>query len=241
MKVILISVDPRCVQMAAQSVRLRWPDMALTVADSAAEGLELVEHESPDVVLMNADFNDMSLSQAIQELRRFSDVPLIVMGHRGDVIEVVTALELGADDYVRLPCNLTEMMSRIWALLRRVGNSRPVQEGEAPLRSGALVINPATYEVFLEERRVSLTSTEFRLLHLLVKNQGVVLSHQALERGLWGRHWVESVGLGKKYIQRLRRKLGDDAHEPRWIVSVRGVGYRFIGPKPTPEPPVGWG
>lgn len=241
MKVTFISVDSRCVQMAAQSVRLRWPDMALTVATTATEGLELVEQESPDVVLMNADFTDISLSQAIQELRRFSDVPLIVMGHRGDVVEVVTALELGADDYVRLPCNLTEMMSRIWALLRRAGNSRPDQEGEAPMRSGALLINPATYEVFLEGRRVSLTSTEFRLLHLLVKNQGVVLSHQALERGLWGRHWVESVGLGKKYIQRLRRKLEDDAHEPRWIVSVRGVGYRFIGPKPTPDVRAGTG
>jgi DNA-binding response OmpR family regulator len=238
MKVTFISVDSRCVQMAAQSVRLRWPDMVLTVATTATEGLELVEQEFPDVVLMNADFTDMSLSQAIQELRRFSDVPLIVMSHRGDVVEVVTALELGADDYVRLPCNLTEMMSRLWALLRRAGNNRPAQDGEAPLRSGSLLINPATYEVFLEERRVSLTSTEFRLLHLLVRNQGVVLSHQALERGLWGRHWVESVGLGKKYIQRLRRKLGDNANEPHWIVSVRGVGYRFIGPKPTPDTPV---
>jgi len=102
------------------------------------------------------------------------------------------------------------------------------------LPEGAAVLG-----VEVEGRRVALTSTEFRLLHLLVKNQGVVLSHQALERGLWGRHWVESVGLGKKYIQRLRRKLGDDAHEPRWIVSVRGVGYRFIGPKPTPDVPVG--
>src|SRR5919106_4866814 len=158
MKVTFISVDSRCVQMAAQSVRLRWPDLALTVATTAIEGLALVEQESPDVVLMNADFTDISLSQAIQELRSFSDVPLIVLGHRGDVIEVVTALELGADDYVRLPCNLMEMMSRIWALLRRSGNSRPAQNGEAPLRSGPLLINPATYEVFLEEQRVALTS-----------------------------------------------------------------------------------
>jgi two-component system, OmpR family, KDP operon response regulator KdpE len=106
MKVTFISVDSRCVQMAAQSVRLRWPDMALTVATTATEGLELVEQESPDVVLMNADFTDISLSQAIQELRRFSDVPLIVMGHRGDVVEVVTALELGADDLSGSPVTL---------------------------------------------------------------------------------------------------------------------------------------
>jgi DNA-binding response OmpR family regulator len=99
------------------------------------------------------------------------------------------------------------------------------------------LVNPATYEVFLEERRVVLTSTEFRLLHLLLKNQGVVVSHQALERELGGGHWVESVSLGKKYIQRLRRKLRDDAQEPRWIVTVRSVGYRFIGPHPILETP----
>ncbi len=233
MKAVFIGVDTRTAELATLSVHLRWPDVTPVIATSATEGLEIVERECPDVVLMHPDFSDISLSKTIQELRRFSSVPLLVLGHQGDEMEVVTSLELGADDYVRLPCDLTEMMTRIWALLRRVG-IRPAPESESPLTSGRLFINPATYEVFLDDRRITLTSTEFRLLYLLVKNRGTVVSHQTLERALWGEQ-VDSSGLVKKYIQRLRGKLGDDAREPRWIASVHGVGYRFIGPTPSTQ------
>jgi DNA-binding response OmpR family regulator len=146
-------------------------------------------------------------------------------------MEVITSLELGADDYVRLPCDLTEIMVRIGALLRRVG-IHPSADSEGPLSSGRLLINPANYEVFLGDQRISLTSTEFRLLHLLVKNRGTVVAHQTLERALWGEQ-VDSSRLVKKYVQRLRQKLEDDAREPCWVASVHGVGYRFIGPPPS--------
>ena len=209
-----------------------------TVATTAAEGLEMVEQESPDVVVLHPDFTDMTLSGTIQEMPRFTNAPLLVMGHQGDEMEVVTSLEVGADDYVRLPCDLTEIMVRIWALLRRVG-LRQEPETDGPIASGRLSINPSTYEVFLDEQRVVLTSTEFRLLHLLVKNRGTVVAHQTLERALWGGH-MDSSRLVKKYVQRLRRKLGDHAREPLWIASVHGVGYRFIGPAlgspPVPQP-----
>lgn len=228
MKAVYIGVDVRTSEIATLAVHLRWPDVTPEIATSAGEGMELIEREMPDVVLLHPDFSDLTLGKAIQEIRRFSSVPLLVLGREGDEMEVVTSLELGADDYVRLPCDLTEIMVRIWALLRRVG-IRPSHESEGPISSGRLFINPATYEVFLEERRITLTSTEFRLLHLLVKNRGTVVAHQTLERALWGEH-VDSSRLVKKYVQRLRRKLEDDAREPMWIASVHGVGYRFIGP-----------
>ncbi len=230
MKAVYIGSEGRTAEVATLAVHLRWPDSTPQIAATAGEGLEMVERETPDVVLLHPDFCDMSLGKAIQEMRRFTSVPLLVLGRDGDDMEVVTSLELGADDYVRMPCDLTEIMVRIWALLRRVG-VRPVRESEGPLSSGRLFINPATYEVFLGEQRITLTSTEFRLLHLLVKNRGTVVAHQTLERALWGEH-VDSSRLVKKYVQRLRRKLGDDAREPQWIASVHGVGYRFIGPPP---------
>ena len=133
-------------------------------------------------------------------------------------MEVVTSLEVGADDYVRLPCDLTEIMVRIWALLRRVG-LRTEPETDGPISSGRLVISPCTYEVFMDDRRAVLTSTEFRLLHLLVKNRGTVVAHQTLERAFWG-GYMDSSRLVKKYVQRLRRKLGDHAREPVWIASA---------------------
>ncbi len=228
MKAVYIGVDTRTAEVATLAVHLRWPDVTPFLATTASEGLELVERELPDVVLLHPDFNDLTLGRTIQELRRFTNVPLLVLGHRGDEMEVVTSLELGADDYVRLPCDLTEIMVRIWALLRRVG-IRPTHESEGPLSSGRLFINPATYEVFLGGHPVTLTSTEFRLLHLLIKNRGAVVTRHTLEQTLW-REPVDGHGLIKKYVQRLRRKLGDDAREPTWISSVHGVGYRFIGP-----------
>jgi len=122
------------------------------------------------------------------------------------------------DDYVRLPCDLSEIGVRIWALLRWVG-IRPPNENESPLSSGRLFINPATYEVFLSDQRITLTFTEFPLLHLLVKNRGTVVAHQTLVR-VWWREHVDSSGLVKKYV-RLRRKLTDDAREPSWIARKR--------------------
>ena len=230
MKVVFIGVNTRTADIASLGVRLRWPDATLSSAKTAADGLELVEHEWPDVVLLHPDFDDMSCSRAIQDLRGFSNVPLLVLGHQGDEMEAISSLELGADDYVRLPCDLTELTARIWALIRRSGNATSY-ESESPVVSGRLLVSPATYEAFLGGQRLTLTTTEFRLLHLLVKNWGIVVSRQTLERTMWGEQ-VDSYGLVKKYVQRLRQKLGDDAKEPFWIASVHGVGYRFIGPTP---------
>lgn len=239
MKVVYIGVDCRVAERATLAIHLRWPDVTPSFATTAAAGLEMIEAELPDVVFMCPDFTDMTLANAIQELRRFSTVPLLILGSRWDEMELVTSLELGADDYVRLPCDLTEIMVRVWNLLRRAG-FRPSPDSNAPLSSGRLSISPSTYQAFLSGRRLDLTSTEFRLLHLLVKNRGIVIAHQTLERALWGGH-IGSPRLAKKYIQRLRNKLEDNAREPSWIASVHGVGYRFIGPAPvevpTPETP----
>ena len=228
MDAVLISDDPITVEMARLSLRLRWPDITPTVATTAAEGLEWIERESPDVVLIHPSFSDMPMAKAIQDLRGFSQVPMLVLGGDGSEVELISALESGADDYVRQPWELTEMMARVWALLRRTrANHR--QRFERPLHSGPLLLHPLTYEVYLGDRRVVLTSTEFRLLHLLLKNRGNVVSHQTLEHELWG-DGVDGSGLVKKYVQRLRRKLGDKAREPSWIASIHGTGYRFVGP-----------
>ena len=218
MKVVIIGVNPRTVDIAKVSVRLRWPDASVELSSTARKGLDLVEQEWPNMVIVHPDFKDSTLSTLIQELRGFSNVPLLV---------------LGSDDYVRLPCDFTELTTRLWALVRRAGTTA-TYEMESPLTSGHLMVNPATYEAFLSGSRLTLTTTEFRMLFLLIKNWGIVVSRQTLERSLWGER-VDSYGLVKKYVQRLRQKLGDDAREPFWIANVHGVGYRFIGPTPKPQ------
>ena len=112
MKVVYIGVDERTSEIATLAVHLRWPDATPLIATSAEEGMELIERELPDVVLLHPDFEDLTLGQAIQEIRRFSNVPMLVLGQGGDEMEVVSSVEWGADDYVRLPCDLTAILVR---------------------------------------------------------------------------------------------------------------------------------
>ena len=155
----------------------------------------------------------------------------MVFSREDDEMEAVTSLELGADDYIRFPCGMLEIMARMWACLRRAGSGVSRSEIGRTIYSGQLLINPSTYEVFLGDRQVSLTVTEFRMLHLLARNRGTVVSHQHMEENLWGEGGY-NLQVSKKYVQLLRQKLGDNAADPQWIASIRGVGYRFIGPKP---------
>jgi DNA-binding response OmpR family regulator len=135
MKAVFIGLSPRTSEIASISVLLRWPDAAFLTAPTAAQGLELVEQEWPNIVLLHPDFSDLPHSRAIQDLRGFSNVPLLVLAQQGDEMEAVSSLELGADDYVRLPCDLTELTARIWALLRRAGGPLPMN-GKAPCSAG---------------------------------------------------------------------------------------------------------
>ena len=231
MKVLYIGNDSRTLEIATLALRLRWPSVVIADASTAAEGLEQLAAEIPDITLLRPDVVDMRLSQVLDEVRRFTNVPLIVFGTEDTDIEAITALEKGADDYIRLPRPLTELVARIWALIRRSG-SRTTALEESPMGSGSLFINPGTYEAFLGNQHIKLTTTEFKLLHLLLKNRSTVVTHETFGRFIWGDEAVTS-DLSKKYVQRLRRKLGDDAQNPSWIASVRGVGYRFVGPPDT--------
>ena len=145
------------------------------------------------------------------------------------------AIELGADDYIAMPCNLMIVMARVVALMRRVGIARQ-RNDESPIHCGELMIDPATYEVFLGDTRLVLTPTEFKLLYLLAKNRHMTLSQEFIQRVIWADE-IEAGDTLKKYIQRLRRKLGDNARNPIWIKTVHGVGYRFSSPtRLVPDP-----
>ena len=144
-------------------------------------------------------------------------------------MEVVKALELGADEHIRLPCNLMEVVARVAALMRRVGRTRH-RTNDQRIQCGALLIDPSAHEVFMGSTELSLTPTEFKLLHLLARNRHVTLPRAFIKRTVWSDE-VEADDALKKYIQRLRRKLGDDARNPLWIKNIHGVGYRFGAPK----------
>jgi two-component system, OmpR family, KDP operon response regulator KdpE len=233
-KVVFIGDDEAMLNVVTLSIRLRWPDVAPLWAANADQGLELVEELAPEIVIISTRHPDAPPATVVKEMRQFSGVPILVLSRSENEFEAVTCLEAGADDFIRFPCSMMEIMARMWASLRRAGLLTQHNGSGHPVVSGELLINPATYEVFLSNRRVSLTATEFRLLHLLAKNRGTVVSHQSMEQSLWGERSTNPQ-VAKKYIQRLRSKLGDSALAPQWIASVPGVEYRFIGPRPCPQ------
>lgn len=233
MKAVFIGDDTEVVNFTTTSIRLRWPDFTPLVATTTTLGVEMAEAQSPDIVLLHDTSTGNLLAQTIQELRHYSAVPLVALGFQPDQLQIISALESGADEYVRLPCGLPEMMARVLAVLRRAGLQK-FEDGEGLLVRGDLLVNPATFEAFLGDRRLKLTVTEFRLLHTLASNSGRVVPHQTLERQLWGDTWNGS-GLVKKYIQRLRSKLGDGAPGQSRIASVHGVGYRFVAEDRSPQ------
>lgn len=226
-KAVFIGADPQVAEIVRLGICLRWPTVTPMVATTGRGGLELVKEESPDLVLLRPDFPDKSLTEVIRELREFSDVPLVVLNHQSNELEPATALEAGADEYIRLPCELSELTFKVWSLMRRTEGGKAGEGGE-PLTGGGLTVDASTHEVYVGDREVSLTPAEFQLTHLLVKNNGAVVSRGQIEKEL-AKAGFGSVGSVKQHIMRLRRKFEDDAKDPRWFANVPGVGYRFIG------------
>jgi two-component system KDP operon response regulator KdpE len=192
--------------------------------------------EPAELVCLCPDSENLPLEETVVAVRGLSRIPLMVLSERCTPSNAVISLNLGADDYVEMPCDLNELLARAWALIRRSGGGWSVASPSLPSRCG-LFLNPATLEVFLGQRKVNLTTIETRMLHALVRNRTTIVPAHALFEQIWGQQDIDFHSRVKKCIQRLRRKLGDDALQPTWIANIHGIGYRFIGPtRENPHP-----
>ena len=234
MKVLFFSKDAATVEEMVLALRLRWPDIQSTAVDNGGKGLHIVEQQEPELAIVCDDLSDMGIWEIIKEIRRFADTPLLVAARGSGEMDIVKSLEAGADDYITMPCSMMVLMARAVALLRRVGLTKR-ENADNPIRCGDLMIDPANYEAFIGDRRIVLTPTEFKLLYLLGKNRHMTLSQDFIRRGIWADDMQASDTL-KKYVQRLRRKLGDDARDPKWIKTVHGLGYRLTSPTSAMTP-----
>ena len=229
MKVVVIDDSPEIIEVVSLCFQLRWSDTDIISAATGAKGLELIEAESPDVVILDIGLPDMDGFQVLRELRRFSQVPVIMLTVRGEDTDVAKGLELGADDYITKPFSHIELVARVQAVLRRV-QGLPVTTEERPFVSGKLSVNFTSNEVKLGGKPVKLTSTESRLLYLLIRNEGRLVSHENLLTKVWGETYVDARDILRVHIQHLRQKLGDSVESPSIIVTEHGMGYKFVRP-----------
>jgi two-component system KDP operon response regulator KdpE len=227
MRILVVDDVPDVVESVRLGFMLQWRDVEVLGAGSADEALDLVEREHPDIVLLDIGLPGMDGYGALVEIRRFSDVPVVMLTARDDAMDKVKGLELGADDYVTKPFNHLELMARVRAVLRR--HDMPAPTSRAPsFRALDLEVDFSKQEARLHGERMELTPTEYKLLYHLVRNAGHVLQHGTLLAKVWGREYVDEVDYLRVYVRRLRDKLGDDPEHPRYIRTERGLGYRFI-------------
>jgi DNA-binding response OmpR family regulator len=201
------------------------------VTPTAAGALELAEGTEPDLVILDLTLPDGDGRDVCRELRRRSDVPIVMLTARGTEMDKVVGLELGADDYVVKPFSAREVISRIRAVLRRSALRDGAGADDEPIRIGALGLDPAARVATLGDEQVDLSRKEFDLLAELMRNAGRVVKREDLMAKVWDVNWFGSTKTLDVHIGWLRRKLGDDPNQPRYIETVRGVGFRFAAPE----------
>jgi two-component system KDP operon response regulator KdpE len=234
-KVLVIDDESVIVEAVELGLSLHWREVEVITAGNAVDGLDMVEREQPNLVLLDIGLPGKDGYQALKEIRAFSDVPVIMLTARDDAMDKVRGLELGADDYVTKPFNHLELLARMKAVLRRLDLPAPTDRVPS-FKAGDLEVDFGAAEARLGGRRLELTPTEYKLLYHLVRNAGQVLPHGTLLAKVWGREYVDEVDYVRVYMRRLRDKLGDDPEHPRYLRTERGVGYRFIA-RPPDQPP----
>ena len=238
----ILVVDDEQILVDTIAYNLQQAGYQVTTAADGASALEAAHRETPDLVILDIMLPEMDGLEVCRLLRRENNtatIPIMMLTAKGDEIDKVVGLEVGADDYVTKPFGRRELLARVRALLRRadypsVNEEQPVQEttGEAPrpgreLVAGPLRIDLAGRRVFCRGQEMELQPKQFDLLTYLVRNRGTVLTRDQLLQNVWGYDYVGDTRTVDVHVRWLREKLEEDPANPRLIQTVRGVGYCF--------------
>jgi len=226
MKVLIIEDQPTIVEVISLTIRMRWPEAALVTTNLGEKGIELVETEAPDVVILDLGLPDVDGFDVLKQVRLFSAVPIIILTVRDEEADIVKGLEWGADEYIIKPFRQTELMARIQAVLRR----KHVPGGETSVVYGPLQLDLSTHRLFCGGREISLTNTEGLILYHLMKDAGKVVTVCKLTEILWGKDYPDGADAIRVYIRRLRKKIETDPSHPQLIHTQAGLGYTLKKP-----------
>lgn len=222
---ILVADDePQILRLLVKS--LRTQGYTIAEASNGEEVLDAMIAASPDLLVVDIMMPRMDGFEVIERVRAFSQIPIIILTARGQDQDKVRGLDLGADDYLTKPFNLDELAARVRAALRRSQQGTSTEtSGQAVVIIGGLRVDFAAHHVSMHEQEIPLTPIEFRLLAMLARNPGRVLTQDMLLKDIWGPGYVGEIHLLQVGINRLRRKIEADPAHPRYILTRVGIGY----------------
>lgn len=225
MRILVVDDDPPSVKMI--SFLLREEGYEVVSADNGESALELLDREAPDLVVLDVMMPHLDGFEVCRRIRQKQDVPVIFLSAKGETVDKVAGLELGADDYLAKPFEPSELLARVKAVTRRAAAAAG-EESQTLLTVADLTVDPLTNQAsFADGSTVELTPIEFRLLHCLMRNAGRILSHDLLMSTVWGYNYEGYSNQIAVYIRRLRMKIEADPNQPKRLVTVRGLGYKF--------------
>lgn len=226
MRIVIVDDDPDIVEAIMISLGLQWPNASIVPLSTGRSAVSNIVREGADIVLLDVSLPDIDGFEVLQRIREVSEVPVVMISARGEEIEKVRGLELGADDYVTKPFGYLELTARMKAVMRRT-QAPPPSTGEGHFEAGDISINYATHQVYRSGKQVKLTPTEYKLLYQLTRNTEQVLLHDQLLTKVWGPEYLGELDYLRIYVRRLREKLEQNPQQPVHILTERGVGYRF--------------
>lgn len=201
---------------------------AVLTAPDGGSGLETARAALPDLIILDVMLPNLDGIEVCRILRRETDVPILMLTAKGEEIDRVVGLEIGADDYVTKPFSMRELMARVRAMLRRPRKTASARMAE-PLRSGSLAVDVDAHQVSLNGEELRLKPREFDLLALFMRNPGRAFTRDQILEQLWGHDYIGDVRTVDVHVRWLREKIEADPSTPARIITIRGVGYRFEG------------
>jgi DNA-binding response OmpR family regulator len=204
---------------------LEQDDIVVDCAYDGQEALDMAKANNYDIILLDVMLPKLTGFEVCQQIREFSDVPIIMLTAKGDDMDKILGLEYGADDYITKPFNILEVKARIKAIIRRTG--RNSAEPEKVMTYGDLKLNEEYRRVFVKDREINVTSREYELLELLASTPGKTYSREELLETIWGRDYPGDERTVDVHIRRLREKLELNPSEPRYVRTKWGAGYYF--------------
>lgn len=199
----------------------------LVEAENGAKALMLAASQPPDLMILDIGLPDMSGIDLLRQLRGWLNVPVIVLSALGHEQDKVAALDAGADDYLTKPFGVGELMARIRVALRNAMRRANVHDVTSAFTVGDLVVDQSARRVFIRNEQVRLTPTEYKLLTLMVRHAGSVLTHRFLLQEVWGQDQAQEIQYLRVFMAGLRRKIETDPAQPRYLLTEQGVGYRL--------------